>query len=188
MYGLVLFVFQGLAVAQKPNAAADAPLIKVSIAIDSTTVSRDKPALVTITVENTSGQELEMNADCFFQLKNLSGESLGRNHSIVGDRYWSPVNIATGTSMDLPRIDAKKLKKGDVIVSQVPKVLLKFAKDETRTFEVDLTKPFWNDSMYSMWPHETLFQVVKKGSYSLSLEVRQWNRVTTTNAVHVSVN
>ena len=43
----LLFAFQGFAMAQTQSAAAP-PRIKTSITIDSTTLSPDKPAIVTI--------------------------------------------------------------------------------------------------------------------------------------------
>ena len=181
----LLFAFQTFAVAQTQSAAAP-PQIKTSIAIDSAILSADKPAIVTLTLENTSGQELEISSSCSFELRNLSKESVSRKHVIVGDRYWSPVNISKGSPTELHIIDPEKQKQG-VVVGREPRVPLRFAKDETKTFKVDLTKVFWNDSMYSMWPHETLFKVIPKGSYSLSLELRHQGHNVESNAVEVTV-
>jgi hypothetical protein len=60
---VVVLAFQGLAVAQQTAGAP--PQIKNSITIDSTTLARDTPALVTITIENLSGQELEISGTGF---------------------------------------------------------------------------------------------------------------------------
>jgi hypothetical protein len=113
-------------------------------------------------------------------------ESVSRKRVIVGDRYWSPVNVSTSTPTELNIIDPEKLKQ-DIVIGRVPEVTLKFAKDETKTFKVDLTKTVWNDAMYSMWPNETLFKIVRKGSYSLSLTLRDKGVNVESNAVQVSV-
>ena len=63
----LLFAFQ-VAAAQTQSAAAPQK-IKTSITIDSTTLSRGKPAIVAITLENTSGQELEISSISSFDLK-----------------------------------------------------------------------------------------------------------------------
>ena len=180
----LLFAFQVTA-AQTQSAAAP-PRIKASITIDSTTLSRGKPAIVTITLENTSGQELEISSISSFDLRNLSKESVSRKMVIVGDRYWSPVNIFDGTPTQLNIIDPEKLKQG-IVVGRVPEVTLKFAKDETKTFKVDLTKTLWNDSMYSVWPEEDLFKIVPKGSYALSLGLQKKGVNVESNEVQVSV-
>ena len=182
---LVLLAFQGLSVGQTQSVAAP-PKIKASISIDSTTLSRDSPAVVTITLENTSGQELEISSITSFDLRNLSKESVSRKMVIVGDRYWSPVNITSGTPTQLNIMDPEKLKQG-IVVGRVPEVTLKFAKDETKTFKVDLTKTLWNDSMSNVWGEEDLFKIVPKGSYALSLSLSKKGANLESNAVQVSV-
>ena len=182
----LLFAFQAFAVAQTQSAAAPPPRIKASITIDSTTLSRGKPAIVTITLENTSGQELEISSTSSFDLRNLSKESVGRKMVIVGDRYWSPVNILEGTPTQLNIMDPEKLRQG-IVVGRVPEVTLKFARDETKTFKVDLTKTLWNDSMYSVWPEEDLFKIVPKGTYALSLSLSKKGANLESNEVQVSV-
>jgi len=182
--GLVLFVFQAVVVAQTTGNAP--PQIKTSITIESTTLARGKPAIVTITVENISGKELELTPSCSFDLANLSKETLTRKYERVGDRYWGPVTISNSTPTKLDIIDPEKLKQG-IVVGRVPKDSLQFAKDETKSFKVDLTTLFWNDSMLSTWPHETLFQVVPKGSYALSFALSTDRATVESNAIEVSV-
>ena len=183
--GLVLLVVQALAPAQQKNPDAPPP-IKTSITIDSTTLSKDKPVVVTITVENLSGREFDLTSSCSFELKNLSKESVTRKYEVVGDRYWGPVNIATGTRKELTIVDPEKQKQG-ITVGRVPQESIHFAKDETKTFKVDLAQLLWNDAMSNIFPEETLFEVVRKGSYALSF--RCGNRVGNvgSNAIDVSV-
>jgi hypothetical protein len=179
----VLFGLQALAAAQTKTADVTSQ-IKTSIAIDSAILSPDKPAIITITIENTSGQELEISSTYSFDL--MSKAAIGKQRDIVGDRYWSPVNVSDGKPTQLNIMDPEKLKQG-VVVGRVPQVPLKFAKDETKTFKVDLTKTFWNDAMYSTWPEESLFKIVPKGSYVLTLELRRKGFHVGSNAIEVSV-
>ena len=179
--GLVFLAFQS-ATAQQTAA----PLVKTSIAIDSTQLKRDKPALVTVTIENISGTELELSSSASFDLVNLSKESRTRKYEVVGDRYWGPVNLSTGTPTRLDIIDPEKEKQG-ITVGRVPQVPIHFAKDETKTFKVELTKLFWSDAMHSSWPDQELFKVVQKGSYSLSLHLRNKGVNVESNPLEVSV-
>ena len=183
--GLILLAFQALAFAQQKPAEAPPP-IKTSITIDSTTLSKDKPVNVTITVENLSGREFDLTSSCSFDLKNLSKESLTRKHEVVGDRYYGPVNISTGTPKELTIIDPVKQKQG-ITVGRVPHESIHFAKDETKTFKVDLAQLLWNPIMSTIWPNETFFKVVRKGAYALSLRCGNRGVYVDSNAIDVSV-
>ena len=182
---LILLAFQALAPAQQKPPDAPPP-IKTSITIDSTTLSKDKPVNVTISVENISGQDFDLTSSCSFDLKNLSKESLTRKHEVVGDRYYGPVNLSTGKPKELTIIDREKQKQG-ITVGRVPTESIHFAKDETKTFKVDLAQLLWNDIMSSMWPNETFFKVVRKGAYALSLRCGNRGVYADSNAIDVSV-
>jgi hypothetical protein len=182
--GLVLLTFQGLVVAQQRT--DQTPPIKASITIDSETLARTKAGIVTITLENISGQEIEFESSCSFNLRSVSKEAMARKHSVVGDSYWGPVNISDGTPLALKIIDPEMQKKG-IVVGQVPTPALHFAKNEIKTFKVDLTKLNWNASMLSSWPHEPLFGVVPAGSYSLQFEMQKRGSYVSSNEVRVSV-
>jgi hypothetical protein len=183
---LVVLAFHGLAIAQKKSVDAPAPQIKTSIAIESATLARDQSAIVTLTIQNLSGKELDLKAIGSFDLKNLSKESATRKHPVVGDRYWGPANISTSKPTELKIIDPEKQKQG-IVVGQVPRVSLQFATDETKTFKVDLTKLFWNDAMSSIWPEEPLFKVVPKGTYALSFGMSLQGVHLESNEVEVSL-
>lgn len=184
VFGLVLLAFEGLAVAQKR--AEPIPLIKASITIDSDTLARTKAGIVTITLENRSGQEIDLKSTCSFQLNRVTKEAVARKHSVVGDSYWGPVNISDGTPLALKIIDPEMQKKG-IVVGQVPKPPLHFAKDEIKTFKVDLTKLYWNATMSSIWPKQPLFEVVPTGSYSLQFRMEKRGSNIESNEVNVSV-
>jgi len=181
--GLLALVFQGSSFAQK--SADPSQLIKASVTVDSDTLARQKPGVVTITIANIAGREIHIKSICSFELLSLGKEAVSRNHSVFGDSYWSPINIATGTPLSLNVIDPKMLKKG-VVVGRVPEAVLHFAKDETKTFKSDLTKLLWNASMGSDWPRWNLFEVVPKGSYTLLFAIQSGGHVKS-NKVKVSV-
>src|SRR5688572_14686653 len=183
---VVILAFQGLAVAQKSGAVAP-PQIKTSITIDSNTLAADQAATVTVTIQNLSGAELEGSSICSFHLRNLSKEAVARKHEVVGDRYWGPVDVSTGKPAELTIIDPAKEKQG-IVVGRAPKLSLRFAKDETKTFKIDLTNLVWNDVMSSLWPHETLFKVVPKGTYALSFQMSNKGVNLKSNEVEVSIN
>lgn len=181
-----VLAFQGLTGAQQNRAAVTPAQVKTSIAIDAATLTPDKPVIVTVTIQNLSGAELEASSICSFDLRNLSKEVAARKHEVFGDRYWGPVNISTGTPQALTIIDPEKEKQG-VIVGRVPENSLHFAKDETKTFKVDLTKLLWNPVMSSMWPDQPLFKVVSKGSYALSFVMSKKGINVKSNEIEVSI-
>jgi hypothetical protein len=61
--------------------------LKCSIEIASDEWSKQKPAIVLIRIENTSGRDLKFSAHYTFTLKNQSLESRRRAHQIVGDGF-----------------------------------------------------------------------------------------------------
>ncbi len=180
---IVAMTLAGLSPAQKT--AGPSQLVKPSLTIDSDTLSRQKPIIVTVTIENISGRKIDLKSICSFELLSLSKEAAARNRSVFGDSYWSPVNISTGTPLQLNIIEPEMLKKG-VVVGQVPEAILHFAKDETKTFHVDLTKVLWNAHTGNDWPRWNLFEVVPKGSYSLRFEIESGGHVKS-NEVNVFV-
>ena len=93
---------------------------------------------------------------------------------MVGDSYWSPLDISSSESLKLP------------VNGHVPKLPLHLKRDEVKGLRFDLAKLLWNASMLSTWPHENLFDVVPKGSYWLVFKVFA-NRITTSNKVDVLV-
>ena len=181
--GLLALAFQGSSFAQK--SADPSQLIKASVTVDSDTLARQKPGVVTITLANIAGREIDIKSICSFELLSLGKEAVARDHSVFGDSYWSPVDITTGTPLSLNIIDPHMQRKG-VVVGRVPEAVLHFAKDETKTFKTDLTKLLWNASMGNDWPRWNLFDVVPKGSYTLLFAIQSGGHVKS-NEVRVSV-
>jgi len=181
--GLLALVFQGSSFAQK--GAAPSQLVKASMTVDYDTLAQQKPSVVTVTIANIAGREIDIKSICSFELLSLRKEAVARDHSVFGDTYWSPVDITTGTPLSLNVIDPKMLKKG-VVVGRVPEEVLHFAKDETKTYKTDLTKLFWNASMGNDWPRWNLFEVVPKGSYTLLFAIQSAGHAKS-NEVKVSV-
>jgi hypothetical protein len=170
--GLLALAFESLSFGQK-NADPSyllSQLIKTSVAIDTDTLTPKKPYIVTVTIENISGREIDLKSICSFELLSLDKEAVARVHSVAGDSYWSPVNITTATPLRLDIIEPEMLKKG-VVVGRVPDDVLHFALGEARTFKADLVRLFWNASMRNDWPRWNLFEVVPKGAYALRFSI-----------------
>ena len=163
----VVLVFSRFAVGQSQTLATDS--LKSTITIESSTFTRSKPSTVTITVENVSGRELAMKVICSFELLSTERDAIARDFSVMGDSYWSPVDLPANTSLKLDA-DPKMLKKG-IVEGRVPENRLYFDKGEIKTFKLDLTELNWNATMSSFWPRWNLFKAVPKGQYSLQFKV-----------------
>ena len=184
--GVICVVLAALAGASSAQKSANpSQLVKVSLASDAGTLSRQKPGVATVTIENASGREIDLKAICSFELLSMGKQAVARNHSVFGDSYWSPVNVSTGEPLQLNIVDPKLLKKG-VVVGRVPEAVLHFTKGEIKTFRLDLTKLLWNADMGNDWPRWNLFEVVPKGAYSLFFEIGSSGDIKS-NEVKVSV-
>jgi hypothetical protein len=160
--------------------------LKVSLTIDSDKLSRQKPARVTITIENLSDQELDIKSVGSFELLSKRAEAVARKHSVFGDSYWSPVNVSTGAPKQLDIIDPELQKKG-VVVGRVPEETLRFGATEVKTFTLDPTKTLWNASMGNDWPRWNLFEVVSKGEYFLEFRISSSGGSLKSNAVPIAI-
>ena len=174
VFFLTAFSFTNLAPGQLRTKTAKPQLLKCSIAIDSASIKSDYPAIVSVTVENVSGGELGLKAIYTFELLTVSTQAVAREFSSLGDSYWSPLDISSGESLQLP------------VSGRVPQLPLHLKKDEAKSFKFDLSKLLWNATLLSIWPHENLFDVVPKGSYWLVFKV-SGNRETISNKIEVLV-
>jgi hypothetical protein len=172
----ILSVFVGLAAAQKT--AEPSRFFKATVAIDSYALVRQKSAIVTLTIENISGRETKIKSICSFALSGTTDEAIARDFSAAGDSYWSQVYLPNGPPLQL---DSKPAIQGFL-----PEVVLHFNKDEIMTFEVDLTKLLWNDSIRGDWPRWNLFEVVPKGRYALKFRIHSGGLLES-NEVKVTV-
>ena len=175
---LVLFLsavlFINPAAGQLRTKVAKPQLLKYSITIDSASINPKHPAIVSVTVENVSGGELDLKAVYMFELLTVSDQAIARDFSALGDSYWSPLDISSGESLKLP------------VNGRVPKVPLFLKRDEVKSFRFDLAKLVWNATTRSIWPHENLFDIVPKGNYWLVFK-GSGNRETTSNKIEVVV-
>ena len=174
VFFLTAFSFTNLAAGQLRTKTAKPHFLKCSIAIDSASIKRDYPAIVSVTVENVSGGELDLKAIYTFELLIVSTQAMARDFSTLGDSYWSPLDISSGESLKLP------------VNGRVPKVPLFLKRDEVKSFRFDLAKLVWNATTRSIWPHEVLFDIVPKGNYWLVFKV-SGIRETTSNKIEVVV-
>jgi len=164
---LTTLLFQPASFAQEQ--AQPVPL-KISVAIESDQLSRPKPALVTITIENLSSQALDIKSIASFRLSSTRKEAMARRHEVFGDSYWSPVNLSAGTPKQLDIMDPELEKKG-VIVGRVPEETLHFESREVKKFSIDPTKTLWNAEMGNDWPRWNLYEAVPKGVYLLEFKL-----------------
>jgi len=179
---LTILFFQSTSFAQQQAAP---PELKITITIESEKLSRRNPAPVTITIENLSSQILDIKSIGSFRLLSTRKEAIARKHFVFGDSFWSPVNIVAGTPKKLEVVDPELEKKG-VIVGRVTDETLHFESKEVKTFLIDPTKTLWNAENGNDWPRSNLFDVVKKGVYSLEFSIDSSARVKS-NAVTVTI-
>jgi hypothetical protein len=176
---LVVLSFTNFAVGQKNSANPAAQLIQCSITVDHPKIERKRPTLVSITVENISGRDIDLKTNASFKLLKNYPVAIARNFSVWSDSYWSPLDISTGKPLKLIA-NPEMLKKG-VLEGRVPEAVLHFTKGEVKTFRVELDKLLWNNSRLNDWPRENLFDIVEKGKYWLVLELTvQSNKVEVT--------
>jgi hypothetical protein len=163
---------------------SELPPIKTQISIESDKLTPQKPALVTISIENLSEEKIELRALASFELLKNSEESIARNFTVRGDSYWSPFDLVTGRSKQLVT-NPEMLKKGIVEGGVVPATMQLEGKG-TKTMNVNLTELFWNASMSSTWPYENLFKAIPKGRYWLAFELENKGHIRS-NQIDVTV-
>jgi hypothetical protein len=188
LYRIAVFCTVALTLAASSSAQRKpdpSQLIKLSVILDGDTLSRQKPAVATVTVENISGRDIEFKSIWSFDLLSMRKEAVARNHSVFGDSYWSPVNPSTGEPLRLNIMDPALLKKG-VVEGRVPETLLHLTKGEVKRYNFNPTKLLWNASMGNDWPRWNLFDVVPKGTYSLFFKIESAGHVKS-NELKVSV-
>lgn len=162
---LLCFVIQ----TQAQKSADVSSTVKASISIESAVIAKQKPATVTVKIENLSGHEINLKSISSFTLFATTEAAIARKFSVNGDSYWSPVDLLNTTPLKL-EADPKMLKKG-VIAGRVPEAVIHFNANETKTFVLDLTRLNWNATMSSLWPRWSIFEAVPKGNYSLEFTI-----------------
>jgi hypothetical protein len=177
--GLMAVAFIGLTVGQETTGPSK--LIKSVISIDSDSLERNRPAIVSISLENLSRCDVDLEVICSFELRAEPDEAT--NSQAQGGSYWSPLDISTGTPLEL--VDPRTQKKATTL-GRVPRTLLHFRKDEVKTFKVELTKLLWDASVSSRWPYKNLFDEVPKRRYSLVFRVDS-NGNLESNAVAIRI-
>lgn len=152
----------------RQNTAA-LPPIKTQISIESDKLTPQKPALVTIAIQNLSEEKIELRALASFELLRNSEEAIARDFAVRGDSYWSPFDLITGKPKLLVT-NPEMLKKG-IVEGRVIPATMELEGKGTKTMKVNLTELFWNASISSTWPYEDLFKAVPKGPYWLVFEL-----------------
>lgn len=142
--------------------------IQSSIVVEKETWQRDKPTFVTVKVTNISDHAVNLLGIYSFELTTV-GDAYAMRRGVTATAYWSPVNISSGTPLEL-KTESEWLKKG-IVVGKVPRGAIHLEPKETKAIKFELSQLHWNKSISSTWPYEPLFEVVPKGSYDLSFDI-----------------
>jgi hypothetical protein len=129
-------------------------LVQFSIETETGTWSRESSFSVGVKIKNVSDGPIDLVGICTFQLTRADEPSMA---------YWSPVNILDGTPL---KLDAGKVPKG--VIHLEPR--------ETKAINLDVSKLFWNRTLSSVWPNQSLFEVMSKGNYHLIFDVEKDTR------------
>ncbi len=139
---LILLLFISACAATKFSSAEDSQYLKCYLETSSSQWVKGSPAIVNVSIENTSSEPKKILISSFFGIGEMTG-------------YWGPVKLSA-VSEHLPANTHYEL----------------FLKaGQKKTFEVDLAKLKWERSISSIWPHRDLFDLVPSGNYKLSLDI-----------------
>lgn len=154
--------------AQTKPAGEVSQLIECSIQFEGNTLLPGRPATVSVAVKNVSKKSLDVLGTYSFRLVK-ENDTEAAKHGREPAEYWSPVDILKGTQLKL-QVESEPLKKG-IVVGRVPSATVHLEEGESKEFKFDLGQLFWNRSIYSGWPSESLFDVVPEGSYRLKFRI-----------------
>ena len=174
--------------AQQREEEVNTAQIKCSITVESGSLSRGGPSPVLIQLENTSGGDIAFRVRYSFYLKRNAQDASSRNHSRLGDSYWSPAGIVNedGQLLVVPHA-LKTIKRGEPSSYRLPNDVVRLRKGESKLIRVDLTPFPWNDRILSGWPAGNSFADVPKGSYLLEFAIHGSDEITS-NQVAVSLD
>jgi hypothetical protein len=134
---LILFLFTSTCVATKFSSVEDSQYLKCDLEARSSQWSRGSPAIVSLSIENTSLKPKKFVVSSFFEMGEM--------------QYWGPV----------------KLENVSEHLQANTHYELFLKAEQKKTFEVDLSKLKWGRSISSIWPHLNFFDLVAPGDYKL---------------------
>ncbi len=180
---LVMLACSSLAVGQVNREPPTPQLVKCSISVASSKIALNEPPSVSITLENVSGRDVDVEAAGSFKLLKNDPVAIARDFTVSRDSYWGPLDLSTGEPLRLVANPAM-LRKG-ILEGRVPKAPLHLSKGEVKSLKVELARLLWNYSGLNDWPHEKFSDIVERGPYWLVLncgtkDVVQSNRIEIT--------
>lgn len=164
---LILFLLTSACVATKFSSTEDTQYLKCYLEASSGQWLKGSPAIVNVSIENTSTDSKKFMVSSFFEIYEITDFEVGKMMDFEIDKflnfekykmmgYWGPVRLSA-VSEHLPANTHYKL----------------FLKPgQKRTFEVDLSKIKWEAEISSWWPHQDLFDLVSSGNYKLSFDIK----------------
>ena len=156
--------------------------VNISISVDSNMIGPQKPTIASVSAENVSGKEIDLEAICSFELRTIEQGAAANDEAGKIGTYWAPVNVLTGAPLKL----VTEPEMGEKGGGRVPTQEFHLSNGEMKSFKVDLTQLFWNASVRSDWPNKILFDVVSKGSYRLNFRMHA-NGDFKSNAVEITI-
>ena len=144
-------------------------LIQSSIETETGTWSRQSPLSVAVKIKNISDGPVDLVGIYSFQLTSADAQPMA---------YWGPVNILDGSPL--------KLDDG-----KVPKGTIHLEPHEIKAINFDVSKLLWNRNISSVWPNQSLFEVMPVGTYDLIFEVETDRRTNSDNnpiVTHIASN
>jgi hypothetical protein len=190
---LLLTVLAGCLMALSPNGAhgQSGPRegqVRCSITFEDGRLSKGRPAHVLVRLENVSGKDLKLWAVYQFNLKNLSEEAVSRGHDVAGDEYYSPSGIMSeGGRLALAPQDLNNTVRVDRTTTRFRNEEIHLRSGEVKQFKVDLTRLVWGARMSSYTASQQFFDLIRRGTYGLSLELGGDKVKAVSNQVDVRV-
>jgi hypothetical protein len=165
--GLIFLIFLPLELnAQTEQKANSADTIQCLIEANPIWTN-ENPILVSVRLKNASDKEVNLRGIYTFELTGVPGP------------YWSPVNIRTGTPLELEF--ASDGNGG----GRVPRDEIHLEPGETREMKLEVSSLSWNKSVSSVWPHKKLFEVVPNGTYDLRFALEAEGQANSDNTPEV---
>ena len=132
--------------------------LRLSIAVEKSSVLKGSPFMVSVIAENISGTKVDLKVIAAFHLRNSSKTS--RESTLAFGSYWCPVNLA---DRDAPG-------KAGLILASPSRLVME--KGTSKSATMDLSRHGWDKSDSSWWPARDFAGVVSPGDYVLRLDVQ----------------
>ena len=170
MLSALLAFWPAAGAAQRRREVVPETRVTCSLSAETTPLASGAGAPVKVRLENPSGEAVELSAVYGFRMNRATEEAARRDYEVLGDSYWSPVDLATGGPLKLVVVEPKLSKKG-VTVGRPPRAGVSLGPKESKEFALDLTRLHWKASALSSWPDRNLFDAVPAGEYMLFFQL-----------------